>query len=48
MSLYTVSAGFNEFGLTNHLGLINQFLTENILLLHKKFGFGEFPVSTHN
>ena len=34
--------------LANHLGLTNQFLTSNNFLLHKDFGFSEFPGLTNN
>ena len=34
--------------LTNHPGLTNRLLTSNIFLLHKNFGFSEFPALTNN
>ena len=34
--------------LTNHPGLMNRFLASNIFLLHKDFGFSEFPGLTNN
>ena len=34
--------------LTNHPGLWNQFFTSNNFLLHKNFGFSEFPGLTNN
>ena len=34
--------------LTNRPGSTNQFLTSNIFLLHKIFGFSEFPGLMNN
>ena len=34
--------------LTNHPGLKNWFLTSNISLIHKNFGFSKFPCLTNN
>ena len=46
-----LSARFNKFGLTNLPGLTNRFLTSlssHISLLHKNYGFSEFPGLTNN
>ena len=34
--------------LTNHPGLTNQFLTSKLFLLHKNFGFNEYPGIANN
>ena len=34
--------------LMNHPGLTNRFLTSNIFLLHKNFGFNVFPGLRNN
>ena len=47
-NVFTVLAGFNEFGFNESSRFNESVLTSKVFLLHKKFGFNKYPDLTNN
>ena len=46
--LFTVLTGFNEFGFNESSRFSESVLTSKVFLLHRKFGFNEYPGLSNN